>query len=489
MASRIARWTLVALLIALGTACKPEQFRREREPLPSATTDAADRTGASGPATPGDSDEAADLGVVPDTNGKKADRPLPPPAKPGRPPVRGLWVLAEGSVRVLDDAARVAPLIARAVRLGATDLFVQVYRGGRAFYPADPAFERAPAADRDDVDVLGRLLDAAHAQGLRVHAWVNVLSLSQRRDARMIADLGREAIHVDRAGRSLLDYPDFDLPQPDRRFYRMGTPGLYLDPAVPSVRARLVATFADLVERYPALDGLHLDYIRHPDVLPFIPGSRFGVGLEFGYGAISRARYRAETGQPDPIEGAPPGVVRGANAWDDWRRTQVTTLVEAIAQTVRARRPGLMLSAAVIPYVERCYLSLAQDWPRWLETGSIDRAIPMVYTLDDQLLRYQLEGYTGLAGADRIWPGLGVWLFESNPAHALAQLATLRGLGFTGEVLFSDDAIAAAPALLEALSPADDDPEDEAGAEPHPEPVSARKPPSRPAGRSATTHP
>ena len=31
---------------------------------------------------------------------------------------------------------------------------------------------------------------------------------------------------------------------------------------------------------------------------------------------------------------------------------------------------GILLSAAVIPYVDRCYLTLAQDWPRWLETGA-----------------------------------------------------------------------------------------------------------------------
>ena len=366
--------------------------------------------------------------------------------------VRGLWVLAEGSVRVLDDPARVTPLLERAGRLGVTDLFVQVYRGGRAFYPADPAFERAPAVGKFAVDPLARLIHDAHARGLRVHAWVNVLSLSTRRDAKLLADLGRDAIHVDRRGRSLLDYPELDLPEPDRQFYRMGTPGLYLDPAVASVRTRLVATFRDLVVRYPELDGLHLDYIRHPDLLPFIPGSRFGVGLEFGYGELSRARYRAETGRPDPIVGAPPGVVRDSEAWDEWRRLQVTTLVEEIASTTRSVRPGLILSAAVIPYVERCYLSLAQDWPRWLASGAIDRAIPMVYTLDDQLLRYQLEGYTGLTGSDRIWPGLGVWLFESNPARALAQLAELRRLQFSGEVLFSDDAIAESPALLEALA-------------------------------------
>lgn len=441
----VVHGVLLALaIVLLGTACKPEEFPGARERLRGRAENGA--TSGSSAVDPADSEGKPD---------GAASAPTAPTASadpPAAPPVRGLWVLAEGSVRVLDDPTRVAPLMARAERLGVTDLFVQVYRGGRAFYPAGEAVERAPTVARLAIDPLALLIGEAHARGMRVHGWVNVLSLSTRRDAKLIADLGREAIHVDRRGRSLLDYPDFDLPEPDRRFYRLGTPGLYLDPAVPSVRARLVETFRDLVTRYPELDGLHLDYIRHPDLLPFIPGSRFGVGLEFGYGETSRARYREETGRPDPIEGAPPGVVRDAEAWDAWRRSQVTTLVEEIGRAVRGVRPGVLMTAAVIPYIERCYLTLAQDWPLWLETGAIDRAIPMVYTLDDRLLRYQLEGYSGLSRADRIWPGLGVWLFASNPDQALGQLATLRRLGFPGEVLFSDDAIAGAPALLEALA-------------------------------------
>ena len=373
-----------------------------------------------------------------------------------RPRARGLWVLAEGSQRVLDaPRERIAPLLDRARRLGASDLFVQVYRGGRAFYPAGPGIERSPAADRlaaEGVDGLRLLLEAAQARGFRVHAWVNVLSLSTRRDAALIQQLGREAILVDRLGRSVLDYPDLDVPEPDRRYYRMGTRGIYLDPAVPAVRDRILSTYVDLLRRYPELDGLHLDYIRHPGVLPFAPGSRFGVGLEFGYGEIARARYRAETGRPDPIDGAGPGVVRGANAWDEWRRDQVTALVEEIATHARATRPGLEISAAVIAYDDRAYLSLAQDWRGWLRSGALDRAIPMAYTRDDQLLLNQLESFAGWPYADRIWPGLGVWLFEEEPARAVGQLARLRDLGFRGEVLFSDDAIATSDALLEALA-------------------------------------
>lgn len=372
-----------------------------------------------------------------------------------RPAARGLWVLAEGGVRVLDDPARIGPLLARAERLGASDLFVQVYRGGRAFYPAGPGVERAPAVDRLERagrDALAELIEAATARGLRIHAWVNVLSLSTRRDARLIAQLGEEAILVDRMGRSLLDYPDFEVPEPEGRFYRMGTRGLYLDPAVPAVRETLVETFRDLLIRYPGLAGLHLDYIRHPGVLPFSPGSRFGVGLEFGYGEISRARYRAETGRPDPIDGAEPGTVRGANTWDAWRREQVSTLVAAIAAAARRASPEVTVSAAVIAYVDRAYLSLAQDWRGWLESGAIDLAIPMAYTLDDRLLRYQLESYAGWPVAERIWPGLGVWLFASAPERAVAQLDLLRALEFPGEVLFSEDAIAESEALLEALA-------------------------------------
>jgi uncharacterized lipoprotein YddW (UPF0748 family) len=337
-----------------------------------------------------------------------------------------------------------------------TDLFVQVYRGGRAFYRAGAGIEQTAASAQlaeMGVDVLAELISAAHTRGIKVHAWVNVLSLSTRRDAQMIADLGRSAILVDRLGRSLLDYPDLDIPEPDRRFYRMGTRGIYLDPAAPAVRERLVATFRDLVQRYPSLDGLHLDYIRHPGVLPFSPGSRFGVGLEFGYGAETRARYRAETGRPDPIDGAPRGTVRSASAWDDWRRHQVTTLVEEIAGATRDLSPEIVLSAAVIPYVDRAYLSLCQDWRGWLESGALDLAIPMVYTLDDRLLRYQLETFAGWSEADRIWPGLGVWLFDDEPERAVGQLAHLRSNEFRGEVLFSDDALSTAPALLDALLP------------------------------------
>ena len=123
-----------------------------------------------------------------------------------------------------------------------------------------------------------------------------------------------------------------------------------------------------------------------------------------------------------------------------------------IRSEAQAARPGLLLSAAVASHVDRAYLSLAQDWKGWLEAGLIDVAVPMAYTLDDRLFRYQVESFASGPDADRIWPGLGVWLFAENPEGALEQLEILRAAGAAGEALFSYDSIADAPRLRAALA-------------------------------------
>ena len=380
-----------------------------------------------------------------------------PPDAAARHVFRALWVLCEGSARTLDDPARIDRLIEHSRHLDATDLFVQVYRGGRAWYDASLA-DATPyreIVEQTGGDPLRRLLDAAHAAGLRVHAWVNALALSGNRSAPILADLGPGAAMVDRRGRSVLDYPNGQVPEPDGSWYRMGTPGIYLDPGAPGVRARLVATFAELVDRYPDLDGLHLDYIRHPGVLPFVPGSRFGVGLDFGYGADTRKRFRSETGLTgpyrDPSNPASSRLTHTA-AWDDWRRAQVTELVREIRVAVLANHADLLLSGAVIPYADRAYLSLAQDWRGWVEDGLLDFAVPMIYTLDDRLFRYLVESFAGSAQNERIWMGTGTWLFVKQPERAVAQLATIRAAGSTGQAIFSYDALLESDVLMAALT-------------------------------------
>ena len=422
---------LATLALATLVACGAEEPTREPLTLPAVSQD---------------SGLAPSIPAIAPARGEAAVQPR----------FRALWILSEGSERVLEDATRVDSLIARASALGASDLFVQVFRGGRAWYDSSLAgaapFRDLVAGGR--TDPLRDLIQGAHANGLRVHAWVNVLSLARNRTAKIVQDLGHEVVLVDRRGRSVLDYPAADLPSPDSAWYRMGTPGIYLDPGAPGVKERLAATFGELVSRYPALDGVHLDYIRHPLVLPIAPGSRFEVGLDFGYGAASQARFQAETGLEGPY--ADPGNPQtskliNSTAWDRWRREKVTELVAEIGRAIDDARPGLLLSAAVIPFADRAYLSLAQDWRFWLEDRLVDFVVPMIYTRDDRLLRYQVDHFASSEFAGRIWAGLGVWLFQTEPARALSQIDQVANSALAGDALFSYDAIAGAPALYEAL--------------------------------------
>ena len=82
----------------------------------------------------------------------------------------------------------------------------------------------------------------------------------------------------------------------------------------------------------------------------------------------------------------------------------------------------------------------------------VDFVVPMIYTRDDRLLDYQVGHFASSEYAGRIWAGLGVWLFQAEPARAIAQINEVAASDLAGDALFSYDAIAGAPALYEALA-------------------------------------
>lgn len=360
------------------------------------------------------------------------------PLEPAEPR-RALWVLAEGAHRTLEQPERIDRLVRDAVALGATDLFVQVYRAGRSWFPSDHADDAPWRAIRDagHGDPLKRLVERAHAKDLRVHAWFNALSLARNGQAPLLERLGRQAVLVDREGRNLLDYPQNDVPPPDRRHTRLGSPGIWLDPASPGLIEYLEATVDDLVAAAPELDGLHLDYIRHPITLPMLPGSRFD-GLDFGYGA-SKAGFERAHGR----------FARG-DEWDAFRRERVDELVRRLGERLPE---SWERSAAVISYADRAYLVAMQDWRHWLEENWLDFVVAMAYTRDDTLLRYQIAALRGGVAGERVWIGLGSWLFLDRPGRAAAQLEAALASSPMGVAFFSYDSLAPEPAALAALAP------------------------------------
>src|SRR3989338_11259386 len=76
---------------------------------------------------------------------------------------------------------------------------------------------------------------------------------------------------------------------------------LFLEPGDPRVSGYMTSILDDIITRYPDLSGFHLDYVRYPYPVPFIPRSSFNkFGLTYGYGEENIKRFKEKTGL-DPL--------------------------------------------------------------------------------------------------------------------------------------------------------------------------------------------
>lgn len=369
-------------------------------------------------------------------------------ARPGEPggagvpgEVRALWVVRT----TLTHPDSVRALVRRADRAGFNTLLVQVRGRGDAYYDSRLEPRAAALADQPPgFDPLALVLREARARGLAVHAWVNahlvngVGSLAEdprhvvRARPELLAvprPLARELYHADPAdptyARALLRYA---------RAHRDQVEGIYTSPASPRVKEHLRAVWTDLVESYD-LDGLHLDYVRYP--------SR---AFDYSRPALESFRRWARSRLPDEraaeLERAhwsdPLAYVEALpEAWDDFRRAQIDELVRSTYHQVKARRPDMIVSAAVRADVDDARRQRFQDWTRWLEEGVLDAAAPMAYTDDDRLFGRWIEDAAQEVGGERIWAGIGV--YRTDFPGTLSQIGIARERGVGGLALFSYD--------------------------------------------------
>jgi uncharacterized lipoprotein YddW (UPF0748 family) len=191
----------------------------------------------------------------------------------------------------------------------------------------------------------------------------------------------------------------------------------------------------DLARRYD-LDGIHFDYIRFPS-----------AQYDYSVGALERFRFWVR----DRIAPARFGELDDAYAsdlyafadgepelWADFRREQVTRLVSRIRDDVKALRPRLVVSAAVIADPDLAYGDRFQDWQAWLREGLIDVAVPMAYTPDAGRFRELVrEARAAAPSPDRVWAGIGAYM--NSPAGTLRMIDIAREEGAGGVVLFSYD--------------------------------------------------
>jgi uncharacterized lipoprotein YddW (UPF0748 family) len=265
-----------------------------------------------------------------------------------------------------------AALVSAGLRIppAAPDLTVETWawvHGRRIREEADwrHRFARLKAAQGQGVLVSGTDLTApaaaARAVGLEFHRWIWILNRSGDAWAK---EHHPEWYMVSREGKSSLAHPPY-VP-----YYQ------WVCPSRGPVREYL-RRIVDEIARGPMVDGVHLDYIRYPDViLPIALWSKYGLvqdqeypEFDFCYCDECRRQFQ-ELGGPDPLTLVDPPA---HPAWRAFRYESVTRLVEELAATVRMH--GKRITAAVFPTPTIARTLVRQAWDQW----PLDAFFPMIY--------------------------------------------------------------------------------------------------------------
>jgi uncharacterized lipoprotein YddW (UPF0748 family) len=336
--------------------------------------------------------------------------------------VRAMWLVRD----TMTSPAKIRNAVALAKKYGFNTIFVQVRGRGDAFYDSHFEPRSEELADQPlDFDPLQTAIDAAHKNGLEIHAWLNTF---------LVWHKGR---HPYSGSHVVNQHPDW-LVQ-DKQGHRRITPGPdceggFLDPALPQVREYTKNVFMDVATRY-AVDGIHMDYVRYPH-----------EGYSFSTAALREFRERLlSLLTPEQVAYADAKLAKNRLAWyycfpkewKAWRQEQVTETVRSISLAAHQARPEIIVSAAVFPNYSVASQDKAQAWHDWLQNGFLDAACPMSYNRSTKLVAAQIRDAVAHSGGRPIVAGVGAW--QMPAASAIAKSEAFRFLGACGINFFSYD--------------------------------------------------
>lgn len=292
---------------------------------------------------------------------------------------RAVWIDTFNTRLERPEDVRLA--VARAAAMHANVLLVQVRRRGDAWYldGEEPLAEGVV----DGFDPLAELLAQARPLGLQVHAFLTLGAVwnQTRPPAAPTHVFNTHGLGSGRAPDGRANWltrtraPDGAGTSHDG--YRFGN-DFWLDPAHPDVADYLTDLVVRLAQRYP-VDGVHLDGVRYPEV----PGAAGALALSVGYNPTAIARYTARygtSGDPAPEDGR----------FGDWRREQVTNLLQRLYVSLLAVRPSLVVSvstsaAGPAPTTvgefrsSQPHMRTFQNWEAWLGSGAVDLVYAEVF--------------------------------------------------------------------------------------------------------------
>ena len=251
--------------------------------------------------------------------------------------------------------AGAAELMDNCLSIGLNTVIAQVRPFGDALYRSTlfPWSHLCTGVQGQDpgFDPLDVLITEAHSRGLSLEAWVNPYRL--RSSAKMppaLAENNLANVH-----------PEWVCAVGE---------GLYLNPAIPEAADYVVKGVAELVQNY-AVDGIHFDDYFYPTTDPSIDAAQFAAS--------------------------------GENDLTAWRRANVTRLVKAAHDAVKAADPTLRFGVSPQGNPDNDRNEQYTDLSVWLTASGADAVVdylcPQIYwgygyTLSSGSTRFAFENIT-----------------------------------------------------------------------------------------------
>ena len=263
--------------------------------------------------------------------------------------MRGVWVAFLSLDGV--DRQMIDEIMAKAKANGLNTVFFHVRPFGDALYRSDYypwshlVTGTQGVAPADGFDPLAYAVEAAHREGLTLHAWLNPLRIMHPNGEYPPALSEDNPYTV---------WRNDGNPENDGWVIDHGK-GKYYNPAVPEVRELIVNGVREIVERYN-VDGIHWDDYFYP------------AEDESFDDSASYAAYREQG---------------GAMSLTEWRTDNINRLVRGVYSAVKAARSDCVFGISPAGNIENC-LSVGADVIKWgSEAGYVDYLLPQIYWTND----------------------------------------------------------------------------------------------------------
>jgi uncharacterized lipoprotein YddW (UPF0748 family) len=316
--------------------------------------------------------------------------------------LRAMWIATvrgtdwpDGARGRAQQQAKYRRLLDTAKRLNLNAVFVQVRPAADAFYPSpyEPWSQwiTGKQGRNPGYDVLGFMLNEAHARGLEFHAWFNPYRVSKGKK------LGKLA-----ANNPARQHPGWVRKYGD---------GLWYDPGLPQVRDHVTKVVLDVVRKYD-IDAVHFDdyFYPYPAGGDFPDKATYGT---YGKGSKSKAAWRRKNvdtlvhGVYDQIHRAKPWVRFGISPFGVWRN--------------RSTDPAGSATRAL-----QSYDDIYADSRGWVKKGWVDYITPQLYwPIGDNRADYR----TLIEWWSRQVRGTGVQLTIGHGAYRVGEPGPWRKAG------------------------------------------------------------